>query len=154
MGHGAVDAPGSRILAKSRQEALILSYSRAGVDPDPRKEGSMVLQILKIIGSIATIGTGLLAVLRPSAVPGFTGLEPTGPRGLTEIRAIFGGLFIGAGAYPLISGLPETYQMLGVIYLVVAATRLLSMFVDGSARVSSNLISLGAEIILGIILVL
>jgi hypothetical protein len=114
----------------------------------------MVLQILKIASSIATIATGLLALLRPSAVPGFTGLETTGPRGVTEIRSIFGGLFIGIGAYPLITGVPAAYQMLGVMYLTVAVVRLISMVVDGSLRKSSNLISLAAEVVLGVILVL
>jgi len=114
----------------------------------------MILQILKIIGCIGTIGTGLLAALRPSAVPGFTGLETTGPRGVTEIRSIFGGLFIGLGAFPLIVGVPATYHMLGVMYLAIAAARLISMLVDGSLRETSNIISLAVEIVFGMILVL
>jgi hypothetical protein len=114
----------------------------------------MILQILKIVGCIGTIGTGLLAALRPSAVPGFTGLETTGPRGVTEIRSIFGGLFIGAGAFPLIVRMPETYQMLGVMYLAIGAVRLMSMLVDGSLSESSNIISLALEIVFGVILVL
>ena len=113
----------------------------------------MILHILKIIGCIATIGTGLLGTLRPSAVPGFTGLATTGPRGVTEIRSIFGGLFIAVGAYPLIVAVPAAYQMLGVAYLAIGAVRLVSMFVDGSAAESSNLISLAVEIVLGVILV-
>lgn len=114
----------------------------------------MILQILKIISCIATIGTGLLAALRPSAVPGFTGLETTGPRGVTEIRSIFGGLFIGLGAYPLIVGVSVAYQMLGVMYLAVAAVRLVSMLLDGSLGETSNLISLVTEVVLGAILVI
>ena len=114
----------------------------------------MILHILKIISCIATVATGLLGALRPSAVPGFTGLETTGPRGVTEIRSIFGGLFIGVGVFPLIVGVPAAYQMLGVMYLAIGAARLVSMVVDGSASETSNLISLGAEIVLGVILVL
>lgn len=114
----------------------------------------MILQILKIASCIGTIGTGLLGALRPSAVPGFTGLETTGPRGVTEVRSIFGGLFIGLGAFPLIVGVPATYHMLGVMYLTIAAARLISMLIDGSLKESSNLISLAAELVLGTILVL
>jgi hypothetical protein len=87
-------------------------------------------------------------------VPGFTGVEPTGPRGVTEIRSIFGGLFIGVGAFPLIVSVPETYQMLGVMYFAIGAARLISMVIDGSLSESSNIISLVVEIIFGIILVL
>jgi len=114
----------------------------------------MILQVLKIIGCIGTIGTGLLAAVRPSVVPGFTGLKTTGPRGVTEIRSIFGGLFIGVGVFPLIVGTPATYQMLGVMYLAIAAARVISMVVDGSLKESSNVISLVVEIVFGVILVL
>jgi uncharacterized membrane protein len=114
----------------------------------------MVLQILKIISCIGTIGTGLLAAVRPSVVPGFTGLEATGPRGITEIRSIFGGLFIGLGAFPLVAGVPATYRMLGVTYVAIAAVRLVSAAIDGSFDESSNIISLAVEIIFGVILVL
>jgi len=114
----------------------------------------MILQILKIVGCIVTIATGLLGALRPSAVPGFTGLETTGPRGVTEIRSIFGGLFIGVGAFPLVVGAAAAYQMLGVMYLAIGAARLVSMVVDGSASESSNVISLVVEIVLGVVLVL
>lgn len=114
----------------------------------------MILQILKIISCIGTIGTGLLAAVRPSAVPGFTGLMTTGPRGVTEVRSIFGGLFIGVGAFPLIVGVPETYQMLGVMYLAIGTVRLVSMVVDGSLQEASNLISLAVEIVFGVILLI
>jgi hypothetical protein len=114
----------------------------------------MVLQILKIIGCIGTIGTGLLGALRPSALPGFTGLEAPGPRGITEVRSIFGGLFIGVGAFPLIVGAPAAYRMLGVMYLAIGVVRVISMVVDGSLSESSNIISLVVEIVFGVILVL
>ncbi len=114
----------------------------------------MILQILRVIGALVTVATGLLAAIRPSVVPGFTGLQTTGPRGVTEIRSIFGGLFIAAGAYPLIAGSLATYRMLGMIYLTIGAARLISMVIDGSLSESSNLISLGVEIVLGVILVL
>ena len=113
----------------------------------------MILHILRIVSCVGTIGTGLLAALRPSAVPGFTGLESTGPRGVTEIRSIFGGLFIGVGAFPLIVGAPATYHMLGVMYLAIAAVRLVSMLVDGSLAEGSNIISLVVEIVFGVILI-
>jgi len=48
----------------------------------------MFLQILKIIGGIATIATGIVSLFWPLKVPGFTGLEPNGGRGITEIRTI------------------------------------------------------------------
>jgi hypothetical protein len=112
-----------------------------------------MVPVLKIIAAIATIATGLVSVVRPQSATGFIGLEPTSGRGITEIRAVLGGFFIALGASPLIFRTPETYRMLGVAYLVVGVVRAVSMVIDESA-VQSNIISLLAEIIFGVILVL
>ncbi len=109
------------------------------------------LMVLKIIAALATAATGLLALVRPSVAYGFTGLNAEGARGVSEIRAVFGGLFIGLGLAPLFLG-ATAYTMLGVGYLAIAAVRLFSIVFDKSfAR--SNWISLGIEIVLGAILV-
>lgn len=111
-----------------------------------------IISVLKIIAALATAATGLLALVRPSAAYGFTGLNAAGARGVTEIRAVFGGLFIGLGLAPLFLG-PAAYTMLGIGYLAIAAARLFSIVFDQSYA-QSNWISLGIEIVLGVILVL
>ena len=113
----------------------------------------MFLLTLKYIAAIATILTGVLSLFWPLKVLGFTGLEVKGGRGVTEIRTILGALFIGLGAAVLYFNIPETYQVLGITYLVMALARGVSMFVDKSV-VSSNVISLAAEGLIGIILML
>jgi hypothetical protein len=85
-----------------------------------------ILQILKIICALATIATGLISLVAPRAIKGFTGLEATGPRGITAI---------------------------GIMYLAIAAVRTVSMFLDRSVM-QSNTISLIVEIVFGVILVL
>lgn len=110
------------------------------------------LLILKIIVAILTVATGLLALIKPTAVYGFTGLTAGGARGISEIRSIFGGLFIALGVAPFLLG-STAYLVLGVGYLAIAAVRLVSIFVDRSTD-SSNLISLAIEIVCGVILVL
>jgi hypothetical protein len=110
-----------------------------------------ILSILKIIAALATAATGLLALIKPSAAFDFTGLQVSGPRGISEIRAIFGGLLIGLGVAPLFLG-ETAYLMLGIGYLAIAAARAFSIVFDKSTA-QSNLISLGIEIVLGIILV-
>ena len=112
-----------------------------------------ILQILKIIAAVGTIATGLVSLIWPRSVTGFTGVSPTGPRGITEIRAVLGGFFIALGAIPLILNEPATYQMLGITYLVVALVRTASMIIDKSV-VQSNIISVAVEVIFGVILVL
>jgi len=111
------------------------------------------LGILKLIAGAVTIATGLLSLIKPRSVYGFTGLRAEGGRGITEIHSILGALFIGLGTMVIIYRLPETYTMLGVTYLVIALVRAVSMFIDKSLE-KSNLISLVSEIILGVILVI
>jgi len=111
-----------------------------------------VLSILRTIACILTAGTGAVALFAPNAVPGFTGLSPVGGRGISEIRAIFGGLFIALGLAPLfLRG--DTYRMLGWGYLAIATVRGVSIFLD-RAPDQSNWISLVIEIMCGIVLVL
>jgi len=112
-----------------------------------------ILQVLQIIAAIGTIVTGLVSLIRPRSVTGFTGLTPNGPRGITEIRAVLGGFFVALGIAPLLLATPEAYRMLGIAYLIVAAVRTVSMFLDKSVE-QSNIISVVVEIVFGVILVL
>jgi hypothetical protein len=111
-----------------------------------------ILFVLKVICALATVATGAISLFAPRAIKGFTGLEATGPRGITEIRAVMGGLFIGLGLAPFLLPVPEVYQALGVMYLAIAVVRTASMFLDRSVM-QSNIISLIVEIVFGIILV-
>ena len=113
----------------------------------------MLMQILKIIAGIATILTGIVSLFWPLKVPGFTGLEPNGGRGISEIRTILGALFIGLGAAVLYYNSTEAYAILGITYLAMALVRGISIILDKSA-VSSNIISFVVELIFGLILVL
>ena len=111
------------------------------------------LEILQVTMAVGTIATGLISLIRPRAVQGFTGLSAPGPRGITEIRAVLGGGFIGLGLAPLILGVPAAYQTLGIVYLAIAVARIAGMTLDKSLE-RSNWISLAVEFVAGIILVL
>jgi hypothetical protein len=118
----------------------------------------MFLLVLKIIAAVGTAGTGLLALFKPTSIYTFTGLVAQGARGISEIRAIFGGLFIALGVAPFILGVTgekgqTAFQVLGIGYLGIAVMRLISIFIDKSTA-SSNWISLAIEIVFGILLVL
>jgi uncharacterized membrane protein len=111
-----------------------------------------IWMILKVIVALATAVTGLLALVKPSAVYGFTGITADGARGVSEIRAIFGGLLIALGIVPLFLG-AVAYQMLGISYLAIAAARAFSIVFDKSYE-RSNIISLVIEIVFGAILII
>jgi hypothetical protein len=113
----------------------------------------MLLEIFQIIAVIGTILTGLYALLAPTKIEGFTGLRPIGGRGITEIRAIFGALFIGLGIAAFVLDKAVAYPMLGIMYLSIAVVRIISMFLDRSAE-RSNYISIAAEVLFGVLLML
>lgn len=110
-----------------------------------------VLGVLRILAALATAATGVFTMVAPLKVVEFTGLQPIGGRGITELRAVLGALFIALGLAPLFLGQP-TYRMLGLGYLAIAVVRAISMVIDRSV-VQSNIISLITEIVLGVILV-
>ena len=110
------------------------------------------LEILKIIAALGTIATGLLAFFKPDAASGFIGLTANGVRGVSEMRSIFGGLFIALGLLPFFLGEPA-YLVLGYSYLGIAVARAISIVFDKSYA-QSNLISLVVEIVFGVILIL
>ncbi|MGC9396385.1 MAG: DUF4345 family protein [Anaerolineae bacterium] len=113
-----------------------------------------ILQLLKIISTLATIGVGLVSLFRPRYVLGFTGLQAPGARGISEIRAILGGLFIALGLAPLLLNDPAAYRMLGIANVGIAAARAISMFVLDNVVTPTNSTSLVFEVAFGVILLL
>ncbi|MEP7199094.1 MAG: DUF4345 family protein [Chloroflexota bacterium] len=112
-----------------------------------------ILKILQVIFLVLTAATGALSFVKPDAVYGFTGLTAAGARGVSEVRAVLGGLFIGLGVAPLVLNVPAAYRTVGIGYLAIAGARVISLVLDQSFT-ASNLISLAFEIIAGVVLVL
>ena len=113
----------------------------------------MLLKYLKYFASLATVITGVVSLFWPLKVQDFTGLTAEGGRGITEIRTILGALFVALGIAALLYNAPQTYGMLGYMYLGLAVVRAISIVVDRSAT-SSNIISAVTELVFGLILIL
>lgn len=112
-----------------------------------------IVLILKYVAVVVTLLTGLYSLLQPKKIKGFTGLEASSPRAITEIRAVMGGTFVGLAIAALIFPIKEVFIMLGITYAAIGAIRAVSMVLDKSME-KSNVISLVSEIILVVILVL
>jgi len=113
----------------------------------------MILQIVRIVIAAATALLGVVVIVRPASIVGFTGVTASGGRGLTEIRAGMGAFYLALGLAPIIFNSPEMYFLLGITYLVVAVVRLVGMFIDKSFE-ASNLGSLASDLAFGILLIL
>jgi len=112
-----------------------------------------LIQILKWAAVGATLVFGLVAMIKPGVVARYTGLVTPGPRGITEIRAVMGGTFIGLAVASVVLGYSMAFKMIGISFAAIAVIRAVSMALDRSAD-RSNAISLIAEITLAILLVL
>ncbi len=112
-----------------------------------------MITILQFIAVIVTIVIGLFALVAPTRIEGFTGLKTVGGRGVAEIRAIFGGVFIGMGVATFLLDKSIAYPMFGIIYLAIGLVRVVTIFLDKS-RQSSNLISVVSELTFGVLFLL
>ena len=88
------------------------------------REFNMIMQIVRIVIAVATALLGLWMIVRPASIEGFTGLTAPGGRGLTEIRAAVGGVYLVLGAAPILLNSPEMYFLLGIVYLGIGVVRL------------------------------
>ena len=113
-----------------------------------------IIQLLKIASTLATVGIGVFSLIRPRQALVFTGLQAPGGRGISEIRAILGGLFIALGLAPLLLNDPLAYRMLGIANVGIAAARAISMFVLDNAVTPTNSTSLVFEVAFSVILLL
>ena len=108
--------------------------------------------ILKIIAALATVATGLLAFVKPAATYGFIGLNANGVRGVSEIRAIFGGWSHRAGTRTVVPRRDRISNARHWLSCHCGGARVLHVFDRSYAQ--SNIISLAIEIVLGAILIL
>jgi len=111
------------------------------------------LMFIRIVICAVTMGFGALSIISPQIAERFTGLNTEDPRGISEIRAVLGGLFFGLGLAGLIFHTGHAFGTVGVGYLMIAAVRGGSIFFDKAAT-TSNWISLATEVVFGILLLI
>ena len=82
-----------------------------------------------ILGALSAFAIGVVVAIRPGTLA-FLGLTASSALGKTEIRAVFGGWLIAAGAVCLVTQHPYAYLTAGAMCLVEAIVRLLALFID------------------------
>jgi Domain of unknown function (DUF4345) len=90
------------------------------------------------LGSLITLGLGLLGLVAPTRAASFVHMHPDGLVGISELRATYGGFFTALGALALLRQDPIVFQVLGLAWCGAALGRALSAVVDGS-RSATNL---------------
>lgn len=107
--------------------------------------------VLALLGALLTVALGLLGLLAPLHAGRMVGLKPEGPRGLSELRATYGGLFAGLGLACLVLQAPAAYAVAACAWLGAALARLASMAVDRNPS-WLNAGGLALELLIGVLL--
>ena len=79
-----------------------------------------------LLGPLACLVLGVAALIAPVRFAAQTGLAATGPLGRSELRAVFGGVFIGLASACLIAQTAAAHMAAAAAFAGGAAAKLLS----------------------------
>lgn len=100
--------------------------------------------IAPVLGCLLTIALGGLGVVAPHRAARLVGIQPLGANGTAEVRATYGGLFLGLGTAALLWAEPVGYAVASAAWGGAAAARLLSLMAPHIA-VRRQLVGLALE---------
>ena len=105
--------------------------------------------------ALFSLALGALGLIAPSRALTLIGLqlEPGLAHSISETRATYGGVFIGASLVPLATGEPYAFLTLAGCWLAAGIARSLSVVVD-SAATQFNFVSIAVELGVGTLLAL
>ena len=112
----------------------------------------LALTIASYAAAIFSLGLGILGLVAPLTALNLIGLQtvPGLAHSISEVRATYGGVFIGASLYPLVSGEPHAFLTLAACWLLAGFSRLCSAIFDGAAT-RFNLTSIAIELAVAIL---
>lgn len=114
----------------------------------------MILPILKIIAAIASLLFGLVALWNPKRTAEAAFLKADSPNATAEIRAAWGGTFIGLGLAVLFLRTADAYMVFGIAYAATALVRLITWAFDRKLINRTVIFVLIFEIISALIFIL
>jgi hypothetical protein len=101
------------------------------------------------LGALLTFGLGVFGLFWPFSVARMVGIEPDGERGISEIRATYGGFFLAIGTFALVAQSGDVFRVLAVGWIGAAAARSFSYLRDNS-RSGANLGAIVMEGTIGV----
>lgn len=102
----------------------------------------------KLVPALVAAGVmtlfGLGALIRPSSLA-MVGITADSPLGTSEIRSVFGGMFIALGVACLLTREPIVFAVVGAAWLADVAVRVVSVAIDRvPARPALAVLAIGA----------
>ena len=105
------------------------------------------------VGAIISVVAGCLGLLWPEHVSRTIGLHIPDRLGTSEVRATYGGLFIGAGVAVLLIANSDAALVLGAAWTGAFVARAISFAIDKS-RTKENIAGLLIEGVMAVLLIL
>jgi hypothetical protein len=116
---------------------------------------TVVTFTISTLATLFSLGLGLFGLVFPDRALRLVGLQeaPGLRHSISEARATYGGVFIGASLYPLISGEPHALLTLAACWLLAGTSRLCSLLIDRAAT-SFNALSIAIELTIAALIAL
>ena len=96
-----------------------------------------------LVAAVVMMLFGLGAMIKPSSLQK-VGVTATSPLGTSEIRSVFGGMFVALGVACLLTRTPVVFAVVGAAWLADVAVRVVSAFIDGvPARQALTVLAIG-----------
>lgn len=111
------------------------------------------MNVMGYVGAIISIVAGCLGLIWPKQVGRTIGLQITDRLGTSEVRATYGGLFIGAGLCVLVIASSDAALVLGAAWAGAFIARAISFVIDKS-RTKENIVGLLIEGVMATLLIL
>lgn len=105
------------------------------------------------VGAIISMVAGCLGLVWPKQVSRTIGLQIPGRLGTSEVRATYGGLFIGAGLAVTLIASSDAAFVLGAAWAGAFIARAVSFVIDKS-RTKENIAGLLIEAVMAVLLIL
>ena len=99
-------------------------------------------------GAVITTLLGVLALLFPSSVARVLGVEARNPLGSSELRATYGGFFIGLGVGCWLAQSSVVFAVVGGAWCTAGCIRLLTICFERSLS-SENVVGAAVELAVG-----
>ena len=103
--------------------------------------------------ALFSLALGVLGLIAPSRALTLIGLQlvPGLAHSISETRATYGGVFIGASLVPIMTGEPYAFLTLAGCWLAAGIARSLSVVIDNAAT-QFNFVSIAVELGVGMLL--
>jgi hypothetical protein len=111
------------------------------------------MNTLGYVGAIISMVAGCLGLVWPKQVSRTIGLQIPGRLGTSEVRATYGGLFVGAGLAVTLIASSDAALVLGAAWAGAFIARAVSFVIDKS-RTKENIAGLLIEAVMAVLLIL